>query len=138
MRYEKLMLIMIPVFLICSCKQGHRVDAVREIPPHQTEPKAVYGSAEKCLKYTSFPFRWDLGERTGDPVDGDTCALGANVLLCHTAEEVNRHNAWVKRILPPVLNEILIDLGVDEDVADRIRPVVEAALNRYLIVPEPS
>ena len=135
MKFDKVIPILITLMMATACRKSHRVDATREIPPHVTEPKVVYGSAEKCLPYDSFPFRWDLGRRTGEPERSDTCELGAKALVCHTAAEVNRHNAWVKRILPPVITEILTDLGVGPDEADMVRPVVEAVLNTYLIHP---
>ena len=123
------------VTAVVSCRKDHRVDAVRSIPDHSTSPKIVHGADKACLEYTTFPFRWDLGEITGERVQSDTCTLGASVLVCHTADEVNRHTAWVKRILPPVLDDVLEDLGV-EDYGRKIALMrLEEAIETYIVLP---
>jgi len=115
-----------------SCRQD-RIDLVREIPPHTTRPIVLYDVPSVSLPYERFSFRWDLGKLTGQEVTGHTDDLGADELVCHTLDDVNRHTAWVKRVLPATLNDVMMAEGINEGQRDRVLIVVSAVLDRYLV-----
>lgn len=129
--------ILIGFALFSGCKKRGGADFAREIPPHATRPIVLYDVDSAALEYERFTYHWDTGTLDDDTTDGTTDTLGEEDMVCHTLEDLSRHTAWVKRVLPITVRQVLNGHDVALEKQDAVVRTVEAVIDKYLAVDIP-
>ncbi len=130
---NKKLIILASVMLSYGCRDKG-ADFVRKIPEHTTKPVVVYGMDTVKLKTQTYTYHWHEGKLEGDPVEGFTGPGGAKEMVCHGLDDLAKHTAWVKRVLPITLGEVLSVHGVPDEQRAEVLSVVERIIDRYLTV----
>ena len=131
-----LCLSLVGLLILSGCK-SLQLDFVRDIPPHTTRPYVLYDVNLHPIEYERHTYHWDKGKLDGTPVTGSTSTLGVSELVCHDLDDLNLHTAWVKRILPIKLRQVLQSHSIAPDHRDAVIRTVEAVLDRYMTVEVP-
>ena len=133
----RLSFIIIPMLLAASCKKKGGADFARNIPPHYTRPIAVFDMDKVQVEYERYTYHWDTGTLEDETEEGTTDILGIKEMVCHDTADLARHTAWVRRMLPITVKQVLQSHGVELEKQDAVARTVEAILDHYLTVEVP-